>query len=111
MKLNFTENIIWCRYSDFFYIFAALIRNSRSLGYIGLMDRSGNNTDYRWISDNTNLTFNNFAPDEPDSSGEHCVAATLGSANFEPPGLWHDVTCMYAFHAICETNRVSENFW
>ena len=94
--------------SNAFYI-AALSPPIPPLAWIGLMDVTGNNLDWRWIVDNTNLTFSNWLPSQPDQSSQQCVIVVLPNNDGDAPGLWRDATCKYKGHAICETNRVSEN--
>ena len=96
-----------------FYIAAILnpIVNGFQFAWIGLMDFTGNNSDWRWISDNTSLTFSNWAPSQPDDGDQNCASAVLPSTNFFPPGSWSDTSCSQGsiVGAICEANRVSEN--
>ena len=73
--------------------------------YIGLMDITGDNADYRWIRDGTKLNFTNWGPDEPHTTVEECVAVF----NHEPNiGKWLDITCSLEHSAMCESDRVSQ---
>ena len=94
--------------SNAFYI-AALRQPSLPIAWIGLMDVTGNNLDWQWISDNTNLTFSNWVPSQPNIAAQRCVEVQLPTSTSGAPGQWRDAMCSYNSHAICETNRVSEN--
>ena len=77
--------------------------------FIGLRDISGNNTDFRWISTNASLTFENWRPTEPNQNSQTCVIVKLTPTSSRPAGLWYDTICHGINHAVCEADRVSEN--
>ncbi|XP_071088543.1 lymphocyte antigen 75-like [Haliotis cracherodii] len=72
--------------------------------WIGLKrDRQTTNHDFIWV-DNTPLTFNNFAPGEPNSHdqvGQECVDAQYIRASF--PGSWRDNWCKQQHNFICRS--------
>ena len=88
---------------------SALNPPNQQLGWIGLRDFSGMNTDFRWLSDNSSMIFSNFVPGQPDFNDQHCVYVTFPMNTLGEPGRWRDAECVLNVHAICETERVSDN--
>ena len=86
---------------------AALEVTIAASAWIGLMDFSGNNMDFRWISDNASLTFDNWAPSQPDLDFQECGAALLSANVLGNPAEWVDESCVGHLRAFCEADRVS----
>ena len=78
--------------------------------WIGLMDFTGDNADYQWISDGDSLgNFNNWATNQPNSDDHQCVTIFgLTMTGVGTIGEWNDNTCDQAYGAICETSMVSQ---
>ena len=76
-----------------------------------MRDFTGDNSDYRWISNNATLTSSNWVPGQPDANDQRCVYVVFpNNNNFGAPGQWRDNVCEDdEHHAICETQRVSED--
>ncbi|XP_046543699.1 uncharacterized protein LOC124253889 [Haliotis rubra] len=75
--------------------------------WIGLKrDRQTSNHDFIWV-DNTPLTFNNFAPGEPNSHdqvGQECVDAQFVRSPY--PGSWRDNWCKQQHNFICRSPAI-----
>ena len=76
--------------------------------YIGLQDVTGNNMDYQWVRDGTNLTFPNWGLNQPSSMRSRCAAVSANLISGREVGKWVDVGCDESFGSICETDRVSQ---
>ena len=92
-------------------MFAAL--NLSNSAFIGLVDFSGNRTDWHWISDNTTLTFDNWQNGEPKNNPtRNCVRVRLATANSgRPAGAWFVSGCTSNAATFCDTDLVSESLW
>ena len=88
---------------------AALNLPLERFGWIGLKDFSGNDTDFRWISDNSSLTFDNWEASQPDNDAEQCVLVGLSPSEIAATGEWFDFNCGFNNPAVCEADRVSGN--
>jgi len=65
--------------------------------WIGLSD-STKTHQWWWVADRSTLTFNNWAPGEPNNRGEACAEIDLASSG----GKWNDLKCSVSRHFICE---------
>ena len=77
--------------------------NPLSLIFIGLRDYWGDNklTNYRWMSDDSQMTYSNFRPAEPSDLTERCGAVW-------PTAEWNDKNCDYSGAGVlCEANPVN----
>ena len=90
-----------------FYI-AALDISSPEIAWIGLKDFSNTNSDWRWVSDNTTLTFTNWQDGNPNQDGV-CVALPLNTFQAGPIGRWFTADCRDNHDVLCETDRVNAN--
>ena len=79
-------------------------------GWIGLIDFSDNKSDFRWISNNSSLTFFNWFGSQPAGQDQDCGVAVLSPSPFASPAEWFDDLCAMDFsRAVCEADRVSGN--
>ena len=71
--------------------------------YIGLKDVVGDdkNSSFRWIGDNSTMSFTNWNPYEPSHPGEVCTEMKMNS------GKWADLNCYGEQGAVCEIAPVS----
>ena len=78
--------------------------------YIGLIDVSGNSTEWQWVSDNSSLTFSNWGPMQPQPANiVTCVITPVfPTEGIEAIGLWENANCIRSYNAVCETDRVSD---
>ena len=72
--------------------------------YIGLRDTVGDNklSSYKWLVDDSTITFDNFATNKPDYNAELCVMMRK-NAGYK----WVDGMCDPSLRALCETEPVS----
>ena len=72
--------------------------------YLGLKDMVGDNnlSNYRWVSDNSPMTYSYFANNEPGNTFERCVM-------FGRAFKWADISCGKDLWAICEADVIDES--
>lgn len=66
--------------------------------WLGLR-REDSTTSFKW-SDNSAMTFINWAPGEPLGTTDHCVELWMAPG---PPGTWNDIQCNTTRGYICQT--------
>ena len=91
--------------SILFYIAALyLIPPPAKRAWLGLKD-SGAGSDFRWVSDNTTVTFTNWQGGSPNTNGM-CVALPVKTPAGDV-GVWISADCLVNVDVLCEANRVN----
>ena len=103
-SLSLMKSVRFEHNSSRMFCITALGEGQANIYYIGLKDVTGNNRDYRWTRDGANLTFSNWASNEPNAVSELCVAAFARASRF---GQWADINCGRSEYAMCEADMVS----
>ena len=63
--------------------------------WIGIKDISG----YRWLTDNSTLSYNDWASGQPNSANEKCVG--ISESDYQ----WYDRPCDLEYEYICQTDE------
>ena len=70
--------------------------------FIGLKDTVGDNqvSSYKWLKDDSSLSYTNWENGEPSGSDEVCVEIRQDN------GRWNDISCGMTITALCEAEMV-----
>ena len=100
MYINTVYIIHCCKIYVHMLFVSFMFTGSVLKAWIGLSDPTRNNQ-WKWVSDNSSVTYTHWAPGEPNHLIETCAEMYMASQN----GKWNNIPCSHSRQFICEKSE------